>query len=533
MPTVEQVLQDKITLEIQCVDRVLLNGYVPHLQMPGGLVNFIREQMDWPIPSPQAMGKMTQAFRQSVEEYAKSQGLEVYAFKKGEDKDAVAKAALARLERCSGVVLIGAAQEKTNGYKSKRADRGSKVWFNYSRQPVYVTHYYFYILDEDFGLSFIKVCTYMPFDVKVCFNGHEWAKQQLRKEGIEFKELSNGFATCQDSARLQAICHQLDSQKIQAFFDHWVEQLPWPLLPKHRAGGYRHLLSVWQMEVCRTQVFADAEQGRALVESLIKENLDLGRPDRVSLIFERKMTKATPGELYTRVIREGVLPSIRIHYKHSSLKQYYKEGQALRSELTINNTYDFGICRGLENFGKLVELGHGTIQRLLEQEQLSQDSFMNLNEVRKLTQPTVMPDGQRAGALRFGEQRAMVLLEALTRFGHAICDLSNKTLRVSVAQLLGCSEKEYTCKQMSYDLRRLRLKNLIERIASSHRYKVTSLGLQAATFFSKLYQRVFLPGLSALVPNQRYPPKMAQALNSIDQAMNNILRKASLSGALT
>ena len=130
---------------------------------------------------------------------------------------------------------------------------------------------------------------------------------------MEFEELSNGFATCQEPARLQSICHQLDAQKIQAFFDRWVEQIPWPLLPKQRASGYRHLLSVWQLEVCRTQVFADAEQGRAPVESLINENLDLGRPDRVSLIFDRKVTKATPGEFYTRVIREGVLPSIRIH----------------------------------------------------------------------------------------------------------------------------------------------------------------------------------------------------------------------------
>jgi hypothetical protein len=167
---------------------------------------------------------------------------------------------------------------------------------------------------------FIKVCTYFPFDVKVCFNGHEWAKQQSQKEGIRYEALHNGFLTCQNPERLQDICHQLDAEKIQTLFDRWVEQLPWPISPQQRSAGYAHQLSIWQLEVSRTQVFQDPEQGWALVEALIRDNLDLGRPDRVSLIFERKVTKATPSELHTRVLREGIQPIIRIKYKHSALK---------------------------------------------------------------------------------------------------------------------------------------------------------------------------------------------------------------------
>ena len=127
--------------------------------------------------------------------------------------------------------MIGKAQEKASGYKGQRKDHGTKVWFEYSRQSLFVTYYYFYILDADFGLFFIKACTYFPFDVKVCFNGHEWAKQQLRKEGIQFEDLNNGFLTCANPERLEVICHQLDVQKIKALFDRWVEQLPWPISP--------------------------------------------------------------------------------------------------------------------------------------------------------------------------------------------------------------------------------------------------------------------------------------------------------------
>ncbi|HEX9618182.1 MAG TPA: hypothetical protein VGA03_12285, partial [Anaerolineales bacterium] len=287
MLTVKEILTDKIALDIECIDRVYLNGYVKHLQLPGGLITFIREQMGFPIPSPIVLPPFTQAFRKAVEQYAKEQGLSIIDFAKGEDKDEKARAHLANFEKKQGVVLIGKAQEKALGYKGQRKDHGTKVWFDYSRQSLFVTYYYFYILDADFGLFFIKVCTYFPFDVKVCFNGHEWAKQQLRKENISFEALNNGFLSCAYPERLQVICHQLDAEKIQALFDHWVEQLPWPISPQQRAAGYAHQLSIWQLEVSRTQVFQDPEQGWALVEALIRDNLDLGRPDRVSLIFER------------------------------------------------------------------------------------------------------------------------------------------------------------------------------------------------------------------------------------------------------
>lgn len=516
MLTVKEILQDKVGLDIECVDRVFLNGYVKYLQMPGGVVNFIRNQKNWPIPSPQMMKKMSQAFRKEVEQFAAEQSIPLTGFKKNGDKAEVAQEYLVQFEGESGVVLIGKAQEKANGYKARRVDRGTKVWFEYSRQEVYVTHYYFYILDKDFGLVFIKVCTYFPFDVKVCFNGHEWAKQQLRQASIGFEALGNGFAACDDPVRLQEICHTLDAVKIRAFFDQWVEQLPWPLSAEDRAAGYGHELSIWQLEVSKTLVFHDPEQGRALVEQIIRDNLDLGRPDRVSLIFERRVTKRTPSEFHTRVIQHGVLPSIRIRYKHSALKLYFKDGRALRVEMMINNASDFYMNRGLlKNWDPLVALGQKFNHRLLEQLCLSQDCFLPLDEVRSLGQPTRLENGQRASALRFADERVMALLASLICQTFIPGELTNKTLRPRVAQFLNRDEQSYTSAQMSYDLRRLRLKGLIVRLPRSHRYQLTEMGSKIAIFFTKLYTRVFRPGLSACLPNHLFPTALTEALNTV------------------
>jgi hypothetical protein len=529
MLTVKEVLRDKIDLDIECVDRVYLNGYVKYLQMPGGVINFIRDQRHWPIPSPQMMKRISQSFREEVKWFAAERDIPLVTFKKQDDKEGIAQECLAEYESQSGVVLIGKAQEKALGYKAKATRRGKRVWFQYSRQEVYVSHYYFYILDEDFGLFFIKICSYFPFEVKVCFNGHEWAQQQLRQAGIGFEALDNGFAACDDPARLQEICHSLSAAKIQALFDHWVEQLPWPLSAEDRAAGYRHQLSVWQLEVSQTLVFTDSEQGRALVESIIRDNLDVGRPDRVSLIFDRRVTQRTPSEFDTQVIQYGVLPCIRIKYKHSILRIYFKDGRAMRIEMVINNAADFGMNRGLQkNWEALVTLGRRCNERMLEQLRVSQDCFVPLDEVRALGQPTRLENGQRVSALRFADERVMALLSALACHLFIPGKVTNKTLRPRVAQFLN---REVTSAQMSYDLRRLRLKGLVIRIPGTHSYRLTELGSKVTIFFTKLYERLFRPGLSACVAEHPLSFILAEALETVTSEIDALFEHAMLAPA--
>jgi hypothetical protein len=526
MTTVTDVLQDKLTLDIECVDRVFLNGYVKDLQLPGGLVLFLRDQRGWPIPSPALLGRLSSAFHAAVEAFARQQGLEIVTFEKGEDKEARARAAVVQCPTKRGVVLIGKAQESASAFKGRGTNRGRAVWFTYHRCSVRVTHYYFYILDEEFGLTFIKVCTYLPFEVKVCLNGHEWAKQQLRHEGLAFEALENGFATCADPARLQALCHHLSAEKIQAFVDRWVDHLPWPLTAADRAAGYRHDLSLWQLEVSRTQVFTDPEQGRALVEALIRENLDLGRPERVRVIFARPVTNRTPGAFMTQVLQHGDMPCIRIGYKHSVLKQYLKDGRALRTEMMINNPQDFGSKRALVQFETLVALGRAINARLLAHERLSHDCFVPLEAVRRLGQSTVDGQGQRAPALRFGDQRVMALLAALAHWGHLPAGLTNRTLRQHVGALLG--EGTYSSAQMSYDLRRLRLKGLLRRVPRTQRYVLTDWGVKVAQFYTQLHTHLFRPGLAALVPAQALPGPLAQALTTVSDLIRSCVDEAHL-----
>ena len=221
------------------------------------------------------------------------------------------------------------------------------------------------------------------------------------------------------------------------------------------------------------------------------------------------------------MLREGIQPIIRIRYKHSALKQYLKDGRALRTEMVFNNTLDFGVLRGLKNFARLVEMGYHFNDRLLEQEQISQDCFLSLHEMRKLGQSSLMQDGQRASALRFADPRSMAVLEVLACHAYIPKEIGNRSLREAVAQRLEGVLDGYSSAQMTYDLRRLRLKGLIERIGKSHRYHLTDLGIKVVTFFTKLYHRLFAPGLAALLPEQAFPSDLAIALNRVTEVLQS------------
>ena len=136
-----------------------------------------------------------------------------------------------------------------------------------------------------------------------------------------------------------------------------AEALPLRLRPQDRAAGYDWSLSIWQMEVSLTQIFDRPLRGREFFEEIIRDNLDLGRPDRVQLIFDRVVTKKTPGEFRTRVIQDGVHPSLHIDYKNFDLKQYFKERRGCRTEGTFRNPNDFGVNKGLSNLPYLQKIG--------------------------------------------------------------------------------------------------------------------------------------------------------------------------------
>jgi hypothetical protein len=528
--TVAEILDQHVTLEVECIDRLYLNLYVPGLQHVNGVVGFFRKHRKQVLPSTALMAPISKKFIQTIERFVEDNRIPVVQFRKGERKDDIARARLQEFHGEEGIVFVGKAQEKATVFRTeKRRNRITQQSYPWIvRSTTMVNHYYFYGVDRDFGPFFVKFCSYFPYNGRIYLNGHEYAKRQMSRNKIDYQALDNGVQSCSDAEKLQAICDRLSAEKIETFARKWLRRLPHPFSAADRKAGYRYAVSILQAEFSLTQVLDRPVAGRQFFEEIIRENIDLGRPDYVQLLFDRKILRTTPGLFRTRIITEGVTPSLHVQYKNTRIKQYHKEGQALRTETTINDTRDFGIRKRIHHLPALRQIGFQINRRLLQTQRISHDCIMAEEAFQKLNRP-VQRDRQRASALRFADFRVQALWNALLVFRLLPKGFSNTQLRHHFAELLGKSPKQISAGAMTYQLRRLRLHGLIERIPNSHRYRVTELGFRAGIFFSRVYSRILRPGLAFALPNVvANDSRLRTAFNKVNLEVQTWIQNAKL-----
>jgi hypothetical protein len=278
------------------------------------------------------MDPISKAFIQALEAFAARAGVPLLTFAPRQRKHDVMAAHIARSARPEGVLFIGKAQEKTRVVRTEKRTNpatGQRYPWIVSGTAM-VNHYYIYAVDRDVGPFFRKFCSYFPYTAKLCLNGHEYVKHQLAQRGIAFAALDNGILTCGDPRRLQALCDGLSAAKLDAFLHKWLRRLPYPFTAADRRAGYRYDCSILQAEFSLTQVLDQPRTWRVFFEAVIRENLVLGRPDQVQLICGRRITRRTQGRFRTRVLTEGVTPSLHLDYKHTRIKPYSGSGPPTR-----------------------------------------------------------------------------------------------------------------------------------------------------------------------------------------------------------
>jgi hypothetical protein len=228
------------------------------------------------------------------------------------------------------------------------------------------------------------------------------------------------------------------------------------------------------------------------------------------------------------VLTDGVVPSLHVDYKRARIKQYHKEGRALRTETTINDTRDFAIGRGLTNLSALRKVGFHANRRLLDVQRLSHDGAIGEATVDRIHRPIVVA-GQRAPALRFLDPRVLALFCALVLFRLLPQGFTARDLRQHVAPLLGLAPDALPAGRVTYDLRRLRLHGLIERLPQQHRYRVTDPGLRLALFLPRVWARTLRPGLATVMPDAAPNDRsLRRAFERLEQTMDEWCAQAKL-----
>ena len=336
-------------------------------------------------------------------------------------------------------------------------------------------------------------------------------------------------------AAIQAICDGLDEDTITALAARLLAMLPYPFTTEDTAAGYRDDLSVLQAEFSVTQMLDAPVAGRIFFDQLIRDNLDLGGPDRVSLIFDRRIIakgrRPTPGRFRTRVITDGVTPSLHVDYKNSKIKQYHNSSWARRSGPKPRSTtpVDFGMAKGLSHLSELKETGFTASRRLLDVQRISHDPADGATALTALTAPAISPAGTRTAGMPITSPGVQALLSVLCAFRLLPNGFTNRDLRTCLAPLLGLTPEAMTSGQITYDLRRLRIHGLICRIPHSFRYQVTLTGLRQALFLTQLTQRFLIPGLAQLTdPSPPAPARLRAAARAYEASLDDLARQAGL-----
>ena len=367
----------------------------------------------------------------------------------------------------------------------------------------WVTQYNFYINDKVWGRMFVRICPYLPFSARVCLNQHHWLANRMRQQGIAFNQLGNAFLKCTAPDRLQKLSDSLAPRDLVTCGQKWLAHLtPFFTANERQHAGCQHRLFFSQVEFCDNLIFRRRAALDKLGERLLDANRTIGQPDKITVIFGRKITKHYRGKLQTE-IEDMNLPNpvIRSHYANGFIKQYVRDHLILRTEPASNNVKDYGVNKVVENLSVLRNTLSAITDNYLKVQQDILETFIDRGELRKLAQPTITSTGKRVPGLKLDNPRQLAVMHALVRFAHIAAANTFTTAEIHplVIEALGCPPERYSLASLRYDLSKLRAKGLLTRLPHSRRYQLSPQGYSISLVFLKLFERIYAPLTAGLL----------------------------------
>ena len=343
--------QDNIRLAYGCFDRLLLNGLIQPFQQPERVIGFFNTYRGGKRVTRDLLHEIADQYKNWVTNRSKKWNAPILEAPEGRRDDFMDP--YFRRAKPDEVVAILRAREPAriliaNG--NKKDDR----WHLQLAQR-WVIQYNFYINDARWGRMFVRVCPYFPFSARVCLNQHHWLANRMREEGIHFQQCSNAFSMCSDAKRLQPLVDSLPASDLLTCGQKWLATCT-PFFTEHerKQVGCQHRLFFAQVEYCDNLIFERRAALDALGERLLDANRTIGQPNKITIIFGRKVSRYHAGKLQT-VIEDLDLPNpvIRSHYKNGFIKQYVRDQANLRTEPATNNVTDYGVGKAVENLPEL------------------------------------------------------------------------------------------------------------------------------------------------------------------------------------
>ena len=519
--------KDSIRFGYRCFDRILLNGLIQPFQQPERVVGFFSTYRHLHPVSRDILRGAAEQFQLWVKEQADKWNAPIVEppsgrrdefvdpYFRGAGPDQVIVILKAR-EPARIMTAIG--DKKLNRWHLQIADR-------------WIVQYNFYISDQYWGRMFVRMFPYLPFSARVCLNQHHWLANRMREEAIDFQQCSNAFLRCGAPERLQQLADTLTAEDLASCGRKWLARLtPFFTETERKQAGCQHRLFFSQIEFCDNLIFHRRAALDKLGERLLDANRTIGQPNKITVIFGRKVTKQYRGKLQTE-IEDMNLPNpvIRSHYRNGFIKQYVRDHVILRTEPASNNVTDYGVNKAIEHLPALRDKMAAVIDNYLDVQQDILETFVDRGQLRKLTKPTLTPTGKRVPGLKLDNPRQLALMHALVRFAQipAARTFSTAEIYPHAVAALGSTTEQYSLASLRYDLSKLRVKGLVEKLPRSRRYHLLAEGYSVCLIFLKLFERVYAPLTAARlrpVPGDAaLPPRKHSLLDRLYQRFNAAL----------
>jgi hypothetical protein len=490
----------RIAGTLSCWDRILLFGTLPSICFAEGMTSYLHARKIRIFDYPRFAEPFRNRLRENAERLAAENGIAIeFLRKRNLRKEDRVKEILTQRGDHPGLVCILSAMEPCSTYKP---------WHNKQTGKTYLLpddgkclHYYFYFIDAELGLGYVRVPTWLPCRLQVYLNGHSWLASLLRQRKIDFRLIDNAFVEIADWQRAQHIANELEIKRLHRQLDAMAHRF----CPVHRDFGVVYHWSVDQCEYATDVVFRKQADLAGIYDNLTRTAIHTVKPDNVATFLGRKLNVQYEGEVGNRF-------NIRIQgtrIKHTmgpvSLKLYDKFGLILRIETTVNDLTFFKHYREVEHrdgskqtkwasmrktiysLPALREILHAANRRYLEFLSAIEDPRNGRDKLDRLSQP-VQKEGRSYSGFNLFDAADEALLTAIARGEFNISGMKNKTLR----RLL----PDKNSGQMSRLLKRLRLHGLIKKVGHTYKYYLTQFGKAAITTALKLRELVIIPQLA-------------------------------------
>lgn len=527
--------KDNISFHYRCFDRILINAVIQTFQEPVRAVYFFREFRQTESVTRDVLHDVADQYQNWVTNRSLFWKIPILDEPDGRRDDFMeAYFTDARPDQIVGIIK---AREPSRILVSIGKKNGP-CHLEFKRR--WVNQFNFYLNDRDFGRMFVRVCPYFPFAARIYINQHHWLAHRMRQEGIRFRQCANAFVRCSNPKRLQQLADALLPYDLITCAQKWLTCLVPFFTAKERAStACQHRLFLSQIEYSDNMVFRRRAALDALSDRLLDANRTIGQPDKISLIFGRRVTKRFGDTLRTTIqdMHHGN-PVIRTDYKKDSVKQYVRDHLLLRTEATSYHLPDLGVGKSVENLPQARKTLHQITDRYLDVQQDILETFVDRGQLLRLSQPTITSSGKRIPGLRLDNPRQLAVMQALVRFCHLATgdSFTTKQIHLPVAETLGSSVNDYQLSSLRYDLSKLRAKGLVQKVPRSRRYQLLPKGYRLCVVFLKLFEKIYAPLTAGLLTpfaadSQLSVPKITRLDNlyrAVVTALDKLVRSVGL-----